>query len=66
MNALPAARAAPSASPAPSRRDTREAPPEPTVVDSAPSASTTGATRLTAPIAAGPTPWATNQALVSA
>lgn len=64
--ALPAERAAPARSPAPRWRDTSDAPPTPTVVDTAPSTSSTGATRLTAAIASAPTPRATNQALVSA
>ena len=64
--ALPVARAAPAVSSAPRRRETSDAPPTPTVVDTAPSTSRTGATRLTAAIASGPTPRATNQAFVRA
>jgi hypothetical protein len=64
--ALPAARAADRGSPAPSERETSDAPPTPTVAATAPITRITGATRLTAAIAAGPTPRATNQALVSA
>ncbi len=65
-NALPAARAAERGSFAPRLRDTSEAPPTPTVIDIAPSTSSTGATRLTAAMASDPTPRATNHALVSA
>lgn len=66
VNEVPAARAAASGLPAPRRRETREAPPTPTVVDTAPSRSRSGATTLTAASAVSPTPRATNQAFVRA
>lgn len=66
MKALAVARAAASGFCAPKARDTRDAPPTPTVVETAPSASRTGATTFTAASAVGPTPQDTNQALVSA
>jgi len=65
-NAFPAARAAASGSPAPRYRDTSDAPPAPTVVETAPGTSRIGATRSTAAIADAPTPCATNHALVRA
>lgn len=65
-NALPAARAARAGSPAPRLRETTEAAPTPTVVETAPRASSNGATRFTAAMAVGPTPRATNQAFVRA
>lgn len=63
---VPAARAARPRSPAPSDLDTRDAPPTPTVVDTAPTSSRSGATRFTAASATSPTPRETNQALVTA
>jgi hypothetical protein len=63
---LPAARPARSGRRAPRARETRDAPPTPTVVDTAPRSRSSGATRLTAASAVSPTPRATNHALVSA